>query len=459
MASLDTIGKIATSSLTATQVQLSVTSSNIANADTEGYTKKTASQSSAVTSGAGAGVEVTEITSKVSQLLITQLADATTEAAGAERTASYLDQLQTALGATSSSDDSGTSLANSFAELETALSDLANTPESATLAASVVSALESVTTQIQEISSDVQSLREQADEEIETSVENANQAIETIAELNDLILAAEARGDSTADLEDSRNSALVTLSESLGVTSFLSSDGTMKVYTSSGQVLVDNSAHTLSYSSASVVTADMSYDGTATGLSGVSVDGIEITDDLQSGTIASLLELRDETLPAVQSELDELASTMIESLNAIRPDLLSGTDATDIEVGDVLKEDPSELLDATGSVMALALVDALQSSDTVFDAAGDLGEQSGAFSDYATDILSQVVAAANRSETALENAETELSTVSDTISSLYGVNVDEETARLSELENLYAVSSQILSVIQDMFDDLMAAIQ
>ncbi|MDJ0932521.1 flagellar basal body protein [Breoghania sp.] len=105
--SLSTASSIASSSLTATQAQLSVTAANIANADTDGYTRKEASSSTLVTSGVGTGVEVSELSSKVSQLLISDLADATLETTSATATADYLDQLQTALGSTSDSDDGG----------------------------------------------------------------------------------------------------------------------------------------------------------------------------------------------------------------------------------------------------------------------------------------------------------------------------------------------------------------
>ena len=44
-------------------------------------------------------------------------------------------------------------------------------------------------------------------------------------------------------------------------------------------------------------------------------------------------------------------------------------------------------------------------------------------------------------------------------SSASGVNVDEETQRLSELEELYSLAAQILSMTGEMFDTLLAAVQ
>ena len=77
--SLDIARNIAFSGLWATQVQISVASANIANADTKGYTEKTANQASSITSGVGTGVTVTGITSTVDKLLLKSLIGANSD--------------------------------------------------------------------------------------------------------------------------------------------------------------------------------------------------------------------------------------------------------------------------------------------------------------------------------------------------------------------------------------------
>ncbi|WP_321344610.1 flagellar hook-associated protein FlgK [Breoghania sp.] len=456
--SLNVASSIANSALSASQSQLSVTASNIANADTDGYTRKVATVEASTTNGVGTGVTVTGLTSKVSRLLIADLADTTTSASAATVTADYLDQLQTAMGSTTDSDDTGTSLANRIASLETALTELVNTPESSTLADTAVTELEDLTAQLRSTSSSVQSLRKSADSAIGDAVDTANDAICTIGSLNDQILAASARGESTADLEDERNQALVSLAEQLDVTSFISSDGTMKVYTDSGQILVGESAHYLEFDTSSIVTADTSYDGGTGTLSGVTVDGNDITEDIDSGAIGALLTLRDETLTETQDALDELATTLISELNAVTTDLLTGTGASDIAVSDAFADDPDSILGTTDTAAAAQdLLDAV-TGDADFDAAGALGARTTTFADYASDILTDAVSKATSAASILDTQTTALETISDSISSLYGVNVDEETERMSELETLYSASAQLLSTIQEMYDALLAAV-
>ncbi|MBN9672039.1 flagellar hook-associated protein FlgK [Roseibium aggregatum] len=447
MTSLNAASYIAASSLRATQVQVSVASANIANADTDGYTAKSATVASQSTLGYGAGVAVTGISSSVSKYLLEDLLGATSDTAGATVTADYLDALQQSLGQTTGDDGDGSSLANSIADLESALTELAETPESESLASAAVSALEDVTSQMNSLSSGIQEQIDQADEEIGDAVTAANEAIATIDSLNEQIETAAARGVSTADLEDELNVALVTLSEQMEITTFRADDGTVKVYTSSGQVLVGDAAHLLS--------TDTDADGKTT----VSVNGSDITGELDNGKLGALIELRDETLPAYQDMLDELATTFIDSLNAITPGLLTGTGASDIAVSGTVKADPTELLGNTlPSEVAYDLLDALQTGAS-FDAAGNLAAGDMTFADYANDILADAVVKTNASQTQLEIAESELTTVTDTITSTYGVNVDEELTRLSELEQLYSVASTLLSVVQEMFDDLLEAVQ
>ena len=75
--SLDIARLIAFSGLSAAELQISLASSNIANADTPGYTQKNANQTSVVTGGVGTGVAITGISSSVDRLLLKSLIGAT----------------------------------------------------------------------------------------------------------------------------------------------------------------------------------------------------------------------------------------------------------------------------------------------------------------------------------------------------------------------------------------------
>lgn len=553
----------ANSSLRAIQTQLALAASNVANADNADYTTKSAQLSANVTSGVGTGVDVTGIISKVDANLVRTIVDATSTNSAAQTFVDYLQSLSDNLGSLSS-EDSGDTLATYLSSLESSLDELATTPESETLKSQVVADLDDSLTNLRTTSDSVQTLRSNADSAIADAVTTVNDTLEEIHGLNQAIIQAKANGDSTATLEDERNAAVKSLAEQIDVNYFVDSTGSMNVYTSSGQVLVGDEVHELSFTATDNINSATTYPST---LSGITVNGQDITKSIKSGTIAALVELRDDTLPQVQSDLDALATSLRDSLNAISndgsasppPNSLTGTEAvtaadplsasgtlrvavTDADglvvetqdltlssyatVGDLLTAlnsitgmsasiDSSGylVLQATSSDNGIAVAggtigsenfsgyfglndvvvgegaDDMAVSTSLADdpslfpmaemdttttlAVGDTAVSSGSgtlaeamadamrtadLSGAAGTIVANIGTDLTSATSRATSSETSLTTLTDSFQSKYGVNVDEETALISQLENAYSASAQVLSAVKSMFDDLMTAV-
>ncbi|GGI19417.1 flagellar hook-associated protein FlgK [Bradyrhizobium guangdongense] len=588
--SLDIARSIAFSGLSSTSVQISVTSSNISNADTTGYTKKTANQSSSVTNGVGTGVTVTGITSTVDKLLLKSLVSADSDLGAADTTNTYLTSLEKLYGSTSSTSSSstGTSLANSIASLESALSSLASTPSSASLQSNVVSALDDVTSQLRETSSGIQKLRSNADQDIASSIDDVNTDLQNISDLNAEIKQTAAAGQSTADLEDQRNTALQDVASKMNVSYYTASNGDLQVYTTTGQALVDSSAHKISYAAAANVSPSTTYTAgsSSSGFSAISVNGVDITSQITGGDIGALVTLRDKTLPAAQSQLDQLASQLASAVNTVSNsassvpaptsltgttsvtsgtalsatgtvrlavtdqsgnlvsygdldlssystvgdlvtaingisgmsasidanghlsisatasgngiainemtssvgssnegfssyfglnDLMTGTSASDIAVDSSILTgtkglqlatlNSSSSLTAGNSVLTSgsattvnALYSALTASRT-FSSTGGLAATTGSFADYASTIVADVASKSSQASTNYTAKETAQSTYASSLSSQSGVNLDEESANLSTLQNQYSAASALISAINTMYSALITAVQ
>jgi flagellar hook-associated protein 1 len=582
--SLDIARYIAFSGLTAAEMQINLAASNISNADTPGYTRKTADQSSVATGGIGAGVAITGISSDVDRLLLKSLIGATSDLGSANVTNSVLSELQQLFGNTSSSGNgsSGTSLANTLASLEAALSSLAGTPSSVSLQSAVVNAVNDVAAQLRSTSSGIQNLRANADQDISSSVDSINADIKQIAALNKSIKQEAAAGQPTADLEDQRNSALQDLSTYMNVSYFTNSSGDLQIFTASGQPLVDAAAHTMSYTPSTNVTAATSY--SSGGFSGITVNGVDVTSQISSGKVGALITLRDKTLPAAQDQLDQLAKQLKSSLNEVSNqgtslpppakltgsasvpdafsatgtvriavvgqsgnlvsykdidlsqftsvtdlanaisgsgltasvdasghlsitattagdgisinemtssvggsngpgfsdyfglnDLVTGTGASDFAVrGDILDGntplptstlDPSATLTAGNQVLSpgsAIVVNAFSSAltgSTKFAAAGGLNATTGTFANYAAAIVSSVANKAAQATGMLTAKTTAQATYANSMSSETGVNLDEERARISALQNKYSSASELIQVVNSMFNSLISAIQ
>lgn len=86
-----------------------------------------------------------------------------------------------------------------------------------------------------------------------------------------------------------------------------------------------------------------------------------------------------------------------------------------------------------------------------FQLTGTLGE-----------VISQVVgfqgANINAALTKADDRQLTLDTISDQMQSEYGVNLDEEMARLMELQNAYSANARVVSVVKELLDALLASV-
>jgi flagellar hook-associated protein 1 len=316
--SINSASSIAFSSLMAIQVQSAVVAANLAGADVPGYTEEIANLAALA---GGGGVTVTGITSNVDQMLMKSLVGSTSDVGSANTLNNYLDQLQQLYGTTGggSNNAPGTSLGNTLASLQSAISSLASEPDDASVQANAVQALQAVASQLNQISSGIQQLRGNADQDIGSAVTSVNQQLQLIGSLNGQIAQATADGQPTASLEDQRNTALQSVAANMNISYYTAPNGSLQVYTGSGQALVNGtSVSTVSYTPASSVSQSTTYSPTPpSGFSGITVNGVDITNQISSGSISALVDLRDTVLPGAQSQLDQLATQLESSLNAV----------------------------------------------------------------------------------------------------------------------------------------------
>lgn len=85
-----------------------------------------------------------------------------------------------------------------------------------------------------------------------------------------------------------------------------------------------------------------------------------------------------------------------------------------------------------------------------FQLAGNLGEMIG-------QVVGFQGASINAAMTKRDDRQLTLDTIVDQMDAEYGVNVDEEMARLMELQNAYAANARIVSVVKELLDSLFAA--
>jgi flagellar hook-associated protein 1 FlgK len=312
---------IASSGLTANQTQLDVVSRNVANSQVVGYTTKTAPLESIVTGTENSGVRTLAVTREVNQALLrqVQLASSTNSQLTTQNT--FLQAFQSNFG----SPGNTTNLTAQIGNLQNAFSALTNSPDNPTAQTQAITVAQNLVQQFNSVATNISAVREQADQQIATSVTNVNTALNQIFTLNNQIVQLKAQGLSTADLEDQRDDEINAIAQEMNIQTSANGNGAIYIQTSNGTSLLDatyNPATSgLTFNQTPVILPGSAYypppssSLSSQPLSGIKVNGVDITSQITGGNIAGDLNVRDNLMPATQSQLDELAGQLITKFN------------------------------------------------------------------------------------------------------------------------------------------------
>jgi flagellar hook-associated protein 1 len=363
----------ATAGLAATQAAINVVSQNVANSGTAGYVKRTLTT---VASGPNnSGVAIGTITRSFDAAALKQLRLETSGAAYTSTKSQIVSQLDALYGTPGTSSSLDGTL-NTFTE---SLQELAANPTSAAARTTVLGNASALASQVNSAANTVQALRTGIESQLGTDTSAASTLLSNIASLNTKIQKTPDSA-SRADLEDQRDQAINGLSSYMDVQTVPQSDGTVSVMTQSGVTLVDRgTAASLSFDGRGALNAGSTYStdpskrsvGTVTAtLAGGGQIDMGAPGVLRSGSLAAQIELRDQTLPQAQRQLDDLAAGLSTALTNTSTTGTLTSGATTISVG-AMK--PGNTLtfpvtDTTGTVRNVTLVASNTSSGTIVPA-------------------------------------------------------------------------------------------
>ncbi len=301
----------ALSSLQTTSRALDVTTQNVANVNTEGYSRKIVTQESVSVGGIGAGVSISSITRAANEFLFKELRIATADLGDNNVRNEYFGRMQDLFG-TLSSDSSVSNSINDLAIMFQALSD---TPEDVALQTDLVEKAKLLAQKINSFATKIEALRLEVDTKTASAVTDINNQIIEIEKLNLKIAENQTLNVGTAELEDERTAAMNRIAEYMDIKSFERANGQMVIFTSNGRMLVDGAAQTLSHTPITASSPGITWaDG---GISGITLGGVDITSEITSGMIAGLVELRDTILPNLHSQIQELTTTLHDEINLL----------------------------------------------------------------------------------------------------------------------------------------------
>ncbi len=301
------------------QNALDVLSHNVSNSGTPGYHRRSLS----VIDSLGANSTYARegaLTRTFNQSLQQHYTRAVSDASSAELRADYLDRLQTLIG-TPGSTGSLDTVYNAF---QTSLTTLSTSPDDFATRADAVQKAQVLAGTLNEMTSEVQSLRQEIESKISTSVDDVNSKLQALEKINARLSDQGIDDNSRATLLDQRDRLINTLSEQMDIRVTYRNDDTVALLTSSGVGILDGKASVFSFESGGTLSASSQFNpdkdkngvGRLTLLTpaGLTIDLVK-QNVLTSGELASLVELRDKTFVQAQDQLDEIAGSLAKAMS------------------------------------------------------------------------------------------------------------------------------------------------
>lgn len=307
--SLAAIMNTATSGLTTAQTQLRVVSDNVSNVNTPGYVRKIADQVTLTSQGMGAGVEVARIRLATDRFLQAASLNAGAEAARQGVRHELYDRIQSLFG-----DPGGDS--GFFSQVDAVFSAFAASAEDPTSSPRRQEALfrtQALFDEAGRIGKQIQAVREDADGRIQSAVEKANSLLQEIEGLNLEIARATVVNGDASGAETAQAALIGQLAELMDIRVTVRPVGGVSIRTGAGTLLAGEGAATLSYTRAGTVTGETAFNEIWVTEPGGQKRAL--LDNVVSGEIKGLVELRDVEAPATAERLAELVAHVADELN------------------------------------------------------------------------------------------------------------------------------------------------
>jgi flagellar hook-associated protein 1 FlgK len=501
--SLSSAFNIINSAFDANAAQTAAISRNISNANTQGYSLKTAN----LATNAYGGVEVASVTRATNAALLEQALASNSQSAQQSALAAGLTQLSATVSdsalsssSTSTTTASGQSPSAMLASLETALQNYQASPSDTTLGQSVVTAASQLTSSLNSATTTVQQIRSQADAGMAQAVTTINSLLSQFQTVNNTIISGLQTGADVTDAEDSRDNILTQLSQQIGISTVTNPNGGESIYTDSGVTLFEGVPRAVTFTATPTLTAGTT--GNAVMVDGVPITGPSSPMAIQSGALAGLATLRDTAAPQYQDQLNQIASGLINAFAETNqatpgtPNPLPGlfTDSSGTAVPPAANAVP---VDLAGQISVNASVDPSQggnvnllrdgnisggganytynttgaagyttriqqmitqiSATQTFNASAGAGS-SASLSSYADASVGWVQAQYQQASDQATASSTLATTASQALSNATGVNTDDQMSEMLSLENSYQTSAKLLTTVNNMFGSLLTAV-
>jgi len=316
-----------------------------------------------------------------------------------------------------------------------------------------------------EVSTQLDNAQENINSILLSKVDGINAKLKEVADLNQRISTIEAMGLSPNSFLDQRDLLLQEISQSLGITSYASGNGMVSVQLPSGLPLVDGqTAYSLSAQRLNgKVELSLQY-----GSSNATLDASKV-----GGEIKGLLQVRDNFIPAVRSDVDRLAYSIVNAVNGVHQagtDLAGGAGGLFFNAPAVVPP-PGNPWDGMANSMSMLLGED-ETDRVAAGTGGGVGDNRNAlamvglqqaaavgsdtFSEFYGKLAARVGLEVQQNELTLGGTEDALVQLNNLRDSTVGVSIEEEMISLVQYQQGFEAAAKLLSTVDEMMESILA---
>jgi len=478
---------IGNTGLIAAKKSLETTGHNIANVNTEGYSRQRVMQQSNVPinkSGLiqGTGARVRSVERIHDKFVEQRLQKATSQESYSSYRYEEMSQIENIF---NEIDNDG--LNNIINKFYNAFRELSAQPDNETMRSVVRDTANLVAKDFGRIRSSLDGLSRNIDSKIDGEIKDINAIAKNVAQLNVKIAELEAGGSETGDLRDQRDLAIRELSKSFKVHTYTDEKDNFIVSAVGVGTIVSGSEHQ------ELATAGTALSESSNGMDGAvevffkSRPAHKITPKFKSGRLSSLIRVRNEDINKLQGNIDNLAFDFANSVNAIHRrgyvgreiqqtedgrtvasdakgpvtginffKVTSGPDgaALNLELSDEVQSDISNIVtaltpNAPGDNRISLAISKLQHEKFMAGGTATIEEQ---FLKTVGNVGVEVGKAKLDAEQN-EGIRVQIETIRERTS---GVSLDEEAANMVKFQHAYDAAAKVMQTANEMFDTVLS---
>jgi flagellar hook-associated protein 1 FlgK len=448
MGSLTSSLWIAAQSLDVDQGALDATTNNIANANTPGYSREVVdlSEQTPVEVGNityGTGVNLDKIQSVRDQVLSLQIAEQTSQQSGAQTQLNALQQVQGLFS------DPTQGIGENLSTFFNSISQLSTNPTDEAQRSSVMTAAQNLATSFNQTAQSLETMQSNLNQSVSQTVNQINALTKQIAQINAQVGQMQQLGKDPGGLLDQENQLISQLSQLTNISETQTQQG-LTITTGNGAALVVGNQ-----------SFDLTVANGPTGQQDVFSQGQDITSSITSGSLGGTIQVRDQDIPNVLTQLNTLASQFADAFNAAQT---TGYD---------LNGNPGQALfsyNSAGAASSLSLTTTdpnaiAASSDGTPGSNGNIANlmavetQALPSGEDPTDTYANLVAQAgnmaSQAQADVSSSTASLNQLNDQLGALSGVSINEETANLLNYQNAFSAAARVVSTINQLTETVL----